>query len=300
MSDKDTITDAQEAFKAASEAEADNRKAWIDDLRFARLGEQWPAEVKRQREREGRPCLTINRLPAFIRQVTNDARQNRPMIRVHPVGDGADQETAEILNGLIRNIEYSSNADVAYDTALDHAVSGGFGYFRISTDYAAEDMFEQDICIERIANPLTVYGDPESVAADSGDWNSAFITETYTDHAFKKKFGKDAPAVDWESDTADRAHEWRGEDMVRVAEWWKREDVPALLLKLSDGTVIFADKYEELRPILEPMGIVPVQDRQTVTKRVTQYILNGAEVLEKNDWRGSSSPSSRFTAMRFW
>jgi hypothetical protein len=131
MSDKDTITDAQEAFKAASEAEADNRKAWIDDLRFARLGEQWPAEVKRQREREGRPCLTINRLPAFIRQVTNDARQNRPMIRVHPVGDGADQETAEILNGLIRNIEYSSNADVAYDTALDHAVSGGFGYFRI-------------------------------------------------------------------------------------------------------------------------------------------------------------------------
>jgi hypothetical protein len=74
MSDKDTITDAQEAFKAASEAEADNRKAWIDDLRFARLGEQWPAEVKRQREREGRPCLTINRLPAFIRQVTNDAQ----------------------------------------------------------------------------------------------------------------------------------------------------------------------------------------------------------------------------------
>lgn len=290
MSDKDTITDAQEAFKAASEAEADNRKAWIDDLRFARLGEQWPAEVKRQREREGRPCLTINRLPAFIRQVTNDARQNRPMIRVHPVGDGADQETAEILNGLIRNIEYSSNADVAYDTALDHAVSGGFGYFRISTDYAAEDMFEQDICIERIANPLTVYGDPESVAADSGDWNSAFITETYTDHAFKKKFGKDAPAVDWESDTADRAHEWRGEDMVRVAEWWKREDVPALLLKLSDGTVIFADKYEELRPILEPMGIVPVQDRQTVTKRVTQYILNGAEVLEKNDWKGKFIP----------
>jgi hypothetical protein len=212
------------------------------------------------------------------------------MIRVHPVGDGADQETAEILNGLIRNIEYSSNADVAYDTALDHAVSGGFGYFRISTDYAAEDMFEQDICIERIANPLTVYGDPESVAADSGEWNSAFVTETYTDHAFKKKFGKDAPPSDWEADGSDKAHEWRGDGVVRVAEWWKREDVPALLLKLSDGTVIFADKYEELRPILEPMGIVPVQDRQTVTKRVTQYILNGAEVLETNDWKGKYIP----------
>jgi len=290
MSDKDIIKDAQEAFHAAAEAEAENRKAWVEDVRFARLGEQWPAAVKRQRELEGRPCLTINRLPAFIRQVTNDARQNRPMIRCHPVGDGADQETAEILNGLIKNIEYSSNADVAYDTALDHAVTGGFGYFRISTEYAAEDMFEQDICIERIANPLTVYGDPESTAADSGDWNSAFVTETYTEAAYKKTFGKDAPAIDWEADANDKNRLWFGQSGVRVAEWWKREEVPALLLRLSDGTVIFSDKYEELRPVLEPLGIVPVQERQSVTKRVTQYVLNGADVLETNDWKGKYIP----------
>lgn len=290
MSDKDTITDALEAFKAASESEAKNRQAWVDDMRFARLGEQWPEKAKRQRELEGRPCLTINRLPAFIRQVTNDARQNRPMIRVHPVGDGADQETAEILNGLIRNIEYTSNADVAYDTALDHAVTGGFGYFRICTDYAADDVFEQDICIERVANPLTIYGDPESTGADSSDWNSAFVTETYTEAAFEKKFGKKAPKIDWEGDSNDKNRLWFGQEGIRVAEWWKRDDVSALLLKLSDGTVIFADKYEELRPILEPLGIVPVQDRQTITKRVTQYILNGAEVLEKNDWKGRYIP----------
>jgi hypothetical protein len=161
-----------------------------------------------------------------------------------------------------------------------------------ATDYAAEDMFEQDICIERIANPLTVYGDPESVAADSGEWNSAFITETYTDHAFKKKLRQGRPGCPiGKSDTAPTVPtNGAAMGMVRVAEWWKREDVPALLLKLSDGTVIFADKYEELRPILEPMGIVPVQDRQTVTKRVTQYILNGAEVLEKNDWKGKFIP----------
>lgn len=290
MSDKDIIKDAQEAFQAAAEAEAENRKAWIEDVRFARLGEQWPAAVKRQREIEGRPCLTINRLPAFIRQVTNDARQNRPMIRVHPVGDGADQETAEILNGLIRNIEYSSNADVAYDTALDHAVSGGFGYFRICTDYASEDVFEQDICIERIANPLTVYGDPESTGADSADWNTSFVTETYTEHAFEKKFGKKAPKIDWEGDDNDKNRLWFGEQGVRVAEWWKRDDVKTTLLKLSDGTVIFADKFQELLPFFQQLGIAPVQERPTVTKRVTQYILNGAEVLETNDWKGRYIP----------
>ena len=195
MSDKDIIEEAQEAYKAAVDADADIHRDWVEDMRFARLGEHWPAEVKRQRELEGRPCLTFNRFPAFMRQVTNDARQNRPAIAVHPVGDGADQETAEILQGLIRNIEYSSQADVAYDTALEHAVGGGFGYFRICTDYAAEDMFEQDICIERIANPLMVHGDPECMDADSANWNSAFISEFYTEHAYKKKFGKDAPRL---------------------------------------------------------------------------------------------------------
>lgn len=290
MSDKDIIEDAQEAYKAAVDADADIHRDWVEDMRFARLGEHWPAEVKRQRELEGRPCLTFNRFPAFMRQVTNDARQNRPAIAVHPVGDGADQETAEILQGLIRNIEYSSQADVAYDTALEHAVGGGFGYFRICTDYAAEDMFEQDICIERIANPLMVHGDPECMDADSANWNSAFISEFYTEHAYKKKFGKDAPAIDWEADANDKNRLWFGQEGVRVAEWWRREDVASKLLKLSDGTVIFEDKYLELQPVLEPLGIVPVADRQTVTKRVTQYILNGETVLEKNDWKGRFIP----------
>lgn len=290
MSDKDIIEEAQEAYKAAVDADADIHRDWVEDMRFARLGEHWPAEVKRQRELEGRPCLTFNRFPAFMRQVTNDARQNRPAIAVHPVGDGADQETAEILQGLIRNIEYSSQADVAYDTALEHAVGGGFGYFRICTDYAAEDMFEQDICIERIANPLMVHGDPECMDADSANWNSAFISEFYTEHAYKKKFGKDAPAIDWEADANDKNRLWFGQEGVRVAEWWRREDVASKLLKLSDGTVIFEDKYLELQPVLEPLGIVPVADRQTVTKRVTQYILNGETVLEKNDWKGRFIP----------
>lgn len=97
MSEKDVLKDARESFDRKQEAEQKNRQAWLDDWRFARLGEQWPASVRRQREIDGRPCLTINRLPSFIRQVTNDARQNRPSIKVHPVGEDASEETAEVL-----------------------------------------------------------------------------------------------------------------------------------------------------------------------------------------------------------
>lgn len=289
MSDKDTLAEALEEFKLSEEAESENRKAWIDDVRFARLGEQWPDGVKRQREMDGRPCLTINRMPAMLRQVVNDARQNKPAIKVHPVDSGAKRETAEILNGLIRNIEYTSNADVAYDTALDHAVTGGFGYFRIDVDYACDDEFDLDIKICRIANPLTVYGDENSTAADSSDWNKAFITELYTESEFEKRW-KGAEKSNWESSYRDLPDGWRDNELVRVAEWWTREEVPAKLLKLSDGMVLYVNEYMRIKDILDAQGITVVGERDTKTNKVKQKIISGAEVLEENEWAGKYIP----------
>lgn len=289
MSDKDKLSEALEEFKLSEDAETINRKNWIDDVRFARLGEQWPDGVRRQREIDGRPCLTINRMPAMLRQVVNDARQNKPAIKVHPVDSGAKRETAEILNGLIRNIEYTSNADVAYDTALDHAVTGGFGYFRIDVDYACDDQFDLDIFLNRIVNPLTVYGDENSTAADSSDWNKCFVTELYTESEFERRW-KGAEKSNWEADYRDLPDGWRDNELVRVAEWWKREEVPAKLLKLSDGMVLYEREYLRIKDILDEQGIVVVGDRETKTHKVKQIIMSGAEVLEENDWAGKYIP----------
>ena len=198
--DKDIIEEAREYFALAQESESDNRTRYVDDMRFARLGEQWPDKVRQEREREGRPVLTINRMPSFARQVVNDSRQNRPSIKVHPADSAADPKTAEVISGLIRNIEVTSNADVAYDTAVENAVYGGWGYIRIATDYAHDDSFDLDICIKRVVNPLTIYGDPASETADSSDWNCAFVTELLDDDEFERKYkGADAVSFDAES-----------------------------------------------------------------------------------------------------
>ena len=119
----DILEEAKDIFRLCEENESDNRENALDDLRFGRLGEQWDKTDAENRDRDGRPMLTINRMPSYIRQVVNDARQNKPSIRVHPVDDFADPDTAEILNGVIRNIEVVSKADLAYDTAIDSAVS---------------------------------------------------------------------------------------------------------------------------------------------------------------------------------
>jgi hypothetical protein len=287
----DIIKDARAAFDLAREHEAENRREALDDIRFARLGEQWPAAIRRDRELDGRPCLTINRLPSFIRQVVNDARLNKPSITCHPVDSGADPETAEVFNGLIRNIEQGSDAEVAYDTALDFAVTGGFGYFRINTRYASDDVFDQDLVIERVADPFSIYGDPASAAADSSDWNTAFVVDAMSKADFAARW-KGADAVDWEADAyGGVADPWREGDRVMVAEYWRREAVTRSILALSDGQVMAQDVYEQQKDVFDALGVSVVgRPRQVPSHRVVQRIMSGAQVLETVDWAGKYIP----------
>ena len=292
VSDDDILAEAREAFQLAADAEAENRREALDDIRFARLGEQWPEKERRDRQLEGRPVLTINRLPAFIRQVVNDARQNKPAIAVHPVDDTADPGTAEVFNGLIRHIEQSSDAEVAYDTALDFAVTGGFGYFRINTRYAADDGFDQDIVVERVANPFSVYGDPEGTAADSSDWNTAFVVDSLPRAAFAARW-KGAEACDWGSDDLGSlgGPDGAGGERVRVAEYWRRERVTRTILAMSDGRMIEEAAYRAQKAMFDALGVSVVgRPRQAASHRVTQRIVSGAGVLETVDWAGRFIP----------
>lgn len=288
--DDDILREARDSFEECVQAEADNRAEALDDLRFARLGEQWPDAVRKQREQEGRPCLTINRLPSFIRQVVNDSRQNKPSIKVKPVDDSADIDTAEVLNGLFRNIEYISNADVAYDTAVDFAVSCGIGYLRVDMDYAHDDTFDMDVLIRRVANPFSIYGDPFSEEADSSDWMRAFVVDRMQKEAFRSKY-KGADEVDWDGLGYTELHApWAEDGHVQVAEWWTREEVSRKLVLLSDGSVMDAKQYQQAKEYFDLLGLTVAEDRDAKSWRVRQRIVTGAEILEENDWPGIYIP----------
>src|SRR5690606_17302449 len=125
------------------------------DLKFC-AGDQWPEEVRCDLEHEARPCLIINKVQQHVQQVTNDQRQNRLSIKVSPVDDAADVQVAKIIQGLIRHIEYDSNADAAYDTAFESATKSSFGYFRVITDFVSPLSFDQKILIKRIRDPFSV------------------------------------------------------------------------------------------------------------------------------------------------
>jgi hypothetical protein len=287
---EEILEQARKDFTRCEEWHSENYQAAIDDIRFARLTDQWPEEIKKDRERERRPCLTINKLPAFIRQVVNDARQNKPTIKVRPVDSGSDPETAEIFNGIIRNIEQSSNADVAYDTAADFAVCGGIGYIRVAVEFAHDDTFEKELRIERVSNPFAVFGDPDSQAADSSDWNVAFLVDMMPKKAFEAKY-KEAEKVDWDAEGyAGLGEPWLTEESVMIAEYWTRREVDRPIVLLSNGMTVDREAFDEAADLLEAEGVTIVEERTTKSYRVKQCILTGAEVLEENEWAGKYIP----------
>jgi hypothetical protein len=299
MADAAKLKEGREAFRNSHDAENHNRQTYLEDVRFVRENIQWDEKDADQRKRDGRPCLTINMLDSRGKQVVNDARMNKPSIQCLPADSDADPDTAEVMEGLIRNIEATSNADAAYDTATENAVYGGFGYLRVGLDYAYEDTFDMDLKIEAVPNPLSVYGDPYDQSADSANWNDAFIVDRYTEDLFKAKWGEKSQ-VDWgESDVWDDkgSNLWRDEKTVQVAEWWHREEYEKpiyLVSDLRDGRILTLDKEALAKPefmLLAQNGILQVQnERTTKCHKVKQYIMSGAEILEENDWLGKYIP----------
>lgn len=272
--DLDILSEVKKRFEIAETAEGDTRAMALEDLEFLK-GNQWPAKQRRQRESEGRPCLTINKLPTFLQQVTNDQRQNKASIKVSPVTEDADPDVAEIVQGMIRHIEYDSAADVAYDTAVNSAAAIGFGYFRIVTDYEGEDSFNQVLKFKRIRNSFTVSMDPASTEPDGSDQQWCIITEKLTKDEFKARY-PDATVTIEGFDTrqigAGDNQAWMWENMVRVAEYYKIEFIPATLYMLQDGSTTW-DKPQDKAQVK--------QTRESIQKKVIWRLITPLEILEE-------------------
>lgn len=269
----------RERFKIAREAVAEDREEGLDDQRFHAGIDQWPEAVRRDRESDGRPTLVINRLPSFVDQVIGDARQNKPSIKARPAKDGTT-ELAEVYEGLIRNIEYTSRADQAYDTALESVAICGFGAFRITTEYADDDVFEQDIIIKRIVNPYTVLFDPTCQEADYSDAEYCFVYESLGREEFDEKYpNADMSGIEEAVGTGQES--WFIDDKVLVAEYWYKQKTKKTIYQLEDGSVV---------DVL-PKGQESVRSREVEAHKVMQCVVfGGGELTEPTEWAGKYIP----------
>lgn len=280
------IKEVRERYDLCVEADEDEYRKWEDDVKFVNVpGAQW--EDAQKRKRGSRPCYEFNLLRQHCRQVTGDQRQARPQIKVRAV-EGDDADGAEIRQGLVRNIEAQSNADRAYDTAHQHVVEGGYGVWRVITQYSSEDAWEQDIRIKEVPNPLVVRFDPAAMEYDKRDGRFAFYEDQMRREEFKRRF-PNAQIVDFES--AKEYDDWFREEMVRVVEYWVKKQEKRTIVLLSDGRSVDKAEIEPVLDELEAQGITVVRERETVADKVCMYLCSGAEVLSgPHPWPGKYIP----------
>ena len=281
------IEQVRDNIQNAWSHDRDNRRDQASDIAFC-AGDQWPEETRTERESTGRPMLTINRLPQFIRQVTNDIRQADLAIKVSPVDDDADEDLTEVYNGLLRQIHYRSSADHVYATACEHQATGGLGWFRIETDYEDDSAFDQEIKIAPIRNPMSVYCDPGAVLPTREDAHWIAVTQLVPKKAFKRKYPKaDCTDLDIPNGETENLLFWSTSDDIRIAEYWWKTPVDRELALLEDGSTIDITDIKKAERAFLPI----VKTRTAKSYKVQSAIVSGSEILEGPfDWAGKHIP----------
>jgi len=309
VSDDKTLNTMRARLTMAMGAYSDSREDELDDLRF-RAGSpdnqwQWPADVLSTRGSvqgqtiNARPCLTINKLPQHVLQVTNDQRQNRPSGKVIPADDKGDVAVAEIFDGIVRHIEYISDADVAYDTACDNQVTYGEGYIRILTEYCRDDSFDQDLKIGRIRNSFSVYMDPTIQDPCGADAEWCFIREDMPLEEYELNFPDAQPisTIMAQGVGDEGLSSWLNNKTISIAEYFYYENKTETLNLYAGNMTAFAGTRED-KAFAEQFG-KPVNSRSVVRKKVMWIKTNGYEVLEKREWAGKYIPVVRVVGNEF-
>lgn len=323
------LVKARRRYSDASDSEKPIREQALIDTDYI-SGNQWDADAKRIRDDEDRPCLTINRIPQFIHQVTNEQRQQRPSLQVNPQGAAVTggnainienlpdpRDAADIWQGLIRHIEVRSDAECAYDTAFECAVGSSFGWWRITAEYVPGKTFDQELVIKRILDPFSVYCDPAAKEPDRSDMKWAFVTSRMGKEDFKAKYGEsemaqkdfyesfDVGPDNWTTD-------WISADDVTIAEYWEITTKKRKLQELKappealdaltvifgslpanqdkDGSITFAAYADEYKGQELPLGVNVIQEREEEIPQVRWYKITGSDILEEGEWPGRWIP----------
>ena len=277
----------------------------VEDLRFSNPADpqQWDVRAREIRERGpdgARPCLTLDHTNQYVSQVVNDSRQNKPAISFLPASGGARVEVAKALDGIVKHIEYQSRAQIAYDTAIEHAARTGLGWLRIVPEVVDAKLNYQEIRIKRIHDPLSVLCDPDWADPDGSDIAWGFVESAMSKRAFEAKYPK-ASADTW--DSTHRGAGWVNDNGLRVCEYFERVQTKTnkLAIRLPDGSRRSVDE-DEYWQVAKEIGTNPMLESQyTATDSSVKWrTMSGAEILEETDFPSCHVPLGPVVGCELW
>lgn len=293
------IAEAKKRWDRCAEWESPSRERFIDDLRFANgdsdNGYQWPNAIRRSREVDARPCLTMNLIRQHNLQISNQARKNKSSVKFVAQGNGATAESAQIFQNVARRIERISNAQDSYTLARNFQIDAGIGYWRLATRYAGEESFDQEIFVLPVNDPLSVYMDPDIKEKTGRDANFCFIFDNVPKGLFEEEYPEYRDSVGQNAlSVGSGDSDWISRDYVRVCEYFRRVAVDDVLVSF----VYQGKRQNILKSKLAPNMLSLLRDPQTKVRptqiqRIEWYLIAGDEVIDATIWPGSSIPVVR-------
>lgn len=306
--DRAIIDQAKKRFHVCEEWEGYCRPLNDADKKFANADSdnkyQWPSQILQLRELEDKPVLTINKTQQHNLQIINDAKQNKPGIKISPVGDEASFESAQVYGDIVRHIEYISSAETIYDDATTSQVEEGIGYWRVVTDYISDDSFDQEIYIRRIKDPRSVYLDPNINEVDGSDATFGFVFEDVDKDLFDTKY---PDFIDIASPVSldNSADTWLTKSVVRVAEYYRKSQKEDKLCAFVNPVTGEQEviRHSKMNPELKKLWMLvknaPNMEmgewrvRKVVTDDIEWFKIAGDQIIDRGPWLGKYIPIVR-------
>jgi hypothetical protein len=298
ITEKEIFEEARDRKKLVDDDDSSNRKLAKADALFREGENHWDNEYVTSASEES-PELVINFTDTLVNRVVNGISEREPRGRCHPVGDGADTERADVINGIGRHVEYRSEASVAYDIGVDSAVTIGWGWWELLTEFAAPDSFDKEMRIGPIMNAFSVYADPSAVMPTACDMKWALITAKMRRIEYKRLY-PDADPVSW-SDGME-VEDWDEREEIRLARYFRIREKADTLYEITQAPSDTAPQgrtftlYKNQLPsdkVMRINGLVITRDRESSRRQVQLFWLNGTKVIEREILPGSYIPLIR-------
>ena len=280
--------DALAEFDNIQSAMRDERMQCLEDRRFYSIaGAQWEGNLADQFE--NKPRFEVNKVHLSVMRIINEYRNNRITVDFVSKEGDEDDKLADVCDGLYRADEQDSVADEAYDNAFEEAVGGGFGAWRLRTEYEDEYNDEDDrqrIRIEPIYDAdTTVFFDLNAKRQDKSDAKSCYVLTAMTRESYKDQF-EDDPAS-WPKEISETEFDWATPDMVYIAEVYRVEERTEIIriFQTLDGQ---EERYSEadfenddtLEEMLGAVGTKEIRQKRVKRRKVHKYLMSGAGILE--------------------
>lgn len=306
-SDAAVLARVKRRWKRCRDWEGDSHDLGLRDMQFlvgdSENGFQWDELIRTARTADKKPCLTINKTHVHWLSVVNDGKAQKPSVKVHPVSNGATYESAQAFESVIRHIEYLSNAQTAYDRALEFQVGGGIGFWRIQTEYVDDSAFDQQIFIRQVDDPFSIYIDPDIKEQDGSDSMFAFVFSDIPNEEYREKYGRAGLGATTTIDTDPSVSGRQG--YTRILEYFEVVEKTDWMYAFRDGaemrTVRWSAMDEQLRAAVreaEQNG-VELHKRRIKDRQVWWYLVAGQQLIERRRWAGRYIPLVRCIGEEF-